>query len=84
MIAGPASITAAVTMPSLYGIFNSVMAILIGVSLNWVVMRKSKILGGFMLKHNIMNPMLRIFGLIVAAIGTQMVMNGIKTFVTNG
>lgn len=81
MIAGPASITAAVTMPSIYGMAVSVVAIVLGIAVNWLVMRYSGVLGRFMVKHNILNPLLRIFGLLIAAIGTQMIMNGIRAFV---
>ena len=81
MIAGPASITAVVTMPQIYGVWVSVAAVTVGMFLNWFVMRKSNILGNFLNKHNLLNPMSRIFGLIVAAIGVQMILNGLKIFI---
>ncbi len=82
MIAGPASITAVVTMPLLYGIWVSLAAVTVGILLNWIVMRKSNVLGSFLNKYNLLNPMSRIFGLIVAAIGVQMILNGLKTFIS--
>ncbi len=81
MIAGPASITAVVTMPSIYGVWEAVLAVTIGFFVNWLVMRNSHIIGGFMNRYNLLNPMTRIFGLIVAGIGVQMILNGIATFV---
>ncbi len=79
--AGPATITAAVTMPSLYGVWISLAAVSIGVAFNWVVMRNSNFLGELLNKYNLLNPLSRIFGLIVAAIGTQMILSGISVFV---
>ncbi len=81
MIAGPATITAVVTMPSMYGALVSFMAITLGIAFNWLVMRNSNRIGIFMSRYNLLNPTSRIFGLIVAAIGTQMVLNGISTYV---
>ena len=81
MIAGPASITAVVTMPLIYGIWISVTAVTVGIFINWIVMRKSNLLGTFLNKYNLLNPISRIFGLIVAAIGVQMILNGLKTFI---
>ncbi len=83
MIAGPASITAVVTMPQIYGLWVSIAAVTVGIFLNWLVMRKSNILGGFLSKYNLLNPMSRIFGLIVAAIGVQMILNGLKVYINS-
>ncbi len=80
MIAGPATITAVVTMPSMYGMWISLGAVTIAIALNWLIMRNSKFLGTLLSKYNLLNPMSRIFGLIVAAIGVQIVLNGLKTY----
>lgn len=82
MIAGPASITAVVTMPLIYGIWISMAALTVGIFINWIVMRNSNLLGTFLNKYNLLNPMSRIFGLIVAAIGVQMILNGLKAFIS--
>ena len=39
-------------------------------------------IGTVLSKYNLMNPLVRIFGLIVATIGTQMVLNGIRGFIS--
>ncbi len=83
MIAGPATITAVVAMPMTYGVGVAIAALVVAIFLNWLIMRESGVLGKFMVKYNILNPLLRIFGLIVAAIGMQMVFNGVKTFVSS-
>ncbi len=81
MIAGPATITAAVTMPSIYGWIISIVTVSIGIFLNWIIMRNAKFLGNILNKYNILNPLSRIFGLIVAAIGVQLILNGIHDYV---
>lgn len=81
MIAGPATITAAVSMPSMYGMPTALIAIILAIAINWVVMRNAAPIASFMNRYNILMPLIRIMGLIVAAVGTQMVFNGIGTFV---
>lgn len=81
MIAGPATITAVVTMPSIYGKVATMVAVTAAILLNLIIMRNAGKIAGFLVKQNILMPMIRITGLIVAAIGTQMIFNGIFTFI---
>lgn len=81
MIAGPATITAAVTMPSIYGQTVTLIAITLAVVINLVIMRNAGKIAEPLVKHNILMPLIRITGLIVAAIGAQMVFNGISTYI---
>jgi len=82
MIAGPATITAAVTFPAHYGHLITVVSIVIALSINLVFMLYASKIGGLMNKYNLLNPLIRIFGLIVATIGVQMILNGISGFVS--
>lgn len=82
MIAGPATITAAVTMPQLYGLWISLVAITTALALNWLIMRNSNAIGRFLNRFNLLNPSSRIFGLIVAAIGVQMILNGLRSYIS--
>lgn len=81
MIAGPATITAVVTMPSIYGQMTTLIAVTVAILLNLLIMRNAKHIAGVLVRHNIMLPLIRITGLIVAAIGAQMIFNGIATFI---
>ncbi|HIS33768.1 MAG TPA: MarC family protein [Candidatus Avirikenella pullistercoris] len=81
MIAGPATITAVVTMPAVYGRWTTIIAVILALLLNLVIMRNAGKIGKVLVKQNILMPMIRIIGLIVAAIGVQMVMNGIEAFI---
>lgn len=83
MIAGPATITATVTMPVVYGKLVSAIAIFTTLLINLIVMRNASRIGQVLTKYNMLMPLIRITGLIVAAIGVQMVLNGISTFVAS-
>lgn len=81
MIAGPATITAAVTFPAEYGHIATTIAILLSLGVNLIFMIYSSQIGKVMERFNLLNPLVRIFGLIVATIGGQMVLNGIRGFI---
>lgn len=80
MIAGPATITAAVSMPSIYGKVVTMCAVVAAIALNWLIMRNAIPISRVLIRHNILMPLIRITGLIVAAIGTQMIFNAVRTF----
>jgi multiple antibiotic resistance protein len=82
MIAGPATITAAVTFYADYGHVVTIISIVAALAVNLVFMLYANKIGKVLSKYNLMNPLVRIFGLIVATIGTQMVLNGIKGFIS--
>ena len=82
MIAGPASITAAVTFPATYGYLYTIIAITIGLLVNLICMLYASNISSFLTKYNFMNPLVRVFGLIVATIGIQMILNGLTEFIS--
>ncbi|MFN8257044.1 MAG: MarC family protein [Bacteroidales bacterium] len=82
MIAGPATITAAVTFPAHYGHLITIVSIVIALSINLAFMMYAAKIGGLLNRFNLLNPLIRIFGLIVATIGVQMILNGISGFIT--
>ena len=49
--------------------------------LNLLIMRNADRIGKFLVRQNMLMPLIRITALIVAAIGLQMILNGIETFV---
>ncbi len=81
MIAGPATITAAVTFPMQYGREMTIIAILFALAINLMCMLQARRIGNVLIKYNFMNPLIRIIGLIVATIGLQMIFDGISLFV---
>ncbi|WRQ32842.1 MarC family protein [Bacteroidales bacterium MB20-C3-3] len=81
MIAGPATITAAVTFPADYGHISTIIAIVLSLGINLIFMIYAAQIGRFLERFNLLNPLVRIFGLIVATIGIQMVLNGLRGFI---
>jgi multiple antibiotic resistance protein len=76
MIAGPATIAGAVSLPAKYGIPASSLSMLIALALNLAVMLLSSHISRFLDRHHIMGALIRITGLIVATIGIQMALDG--------
>lgn len=83
MIAGPATITAAVTFPAHYGKGITVVAIISALAINLILMLLARNIGRVLTKYNFMNALIRITGLIVATIGVQMVFTGIMNFIVS-
>jgi multiple antibiotic resistance protein len=81
MIAGPATITAAVTFPTHYGWAVTILSIFLALAVNLLLMLYSRTIGNVFTKYNVMNALIRITGLIVATIGVQMVFTGIVNFI---
>jgi multiple antibiotic resistance protein len=81
MIAGPATITAAVTFPAHYGRETTIIAIFLALAVNLAFMYYSQSVGKVLTRHNFMNALIRITGLIVATIGVQMIFTGITNFI---
>lgn len=81
MIAGPATITAAVTFPADYGHISTIIAIVLSLGINLIFMIYAAQIGRFLERFNLLNPLVRIFGLIVATIGIQMVLYGLRGFI---
>jgi multiple antibiotic resistance protein len=83
MIAGPATITAAVTFPAHYGQGITIASIFLALVINLLFMLYAASIGKFLTKYNFMNAFIRIIGLIVATIGVQMVFTGIANFMAS-
>ena len=81
MIAGPSTITAAVTFPIQYSRFVTIVAILLALAVNLVFLLQARRIGSFLIRYNFMNPLIRSIGLSVATIGLQMVFDRIALFI---
>lgn len=81
MIAGPATITASLTLSIQDGLFLSSTAMLIAITINMFLMFLSRPIGNFLKKFNILGALIRITGLIVITIGVQMVFNGLSSWI---
>lgn len=81
MIAGPATITAAVSFPAKYGISITALSICAAVAVNLLIMLAAPRITGILTRHNIMGALIRITGLIVATIGVQMILDGFSEYI---
>lgn len=80
MIAGPATITAAVSFPAEYGLAVTSFSIIAAIIVNLLLMLVSPQITGTLTRHNIMGALIRITGLIVATIGVQMILDGFREY----
>lgn len=80
MIAGPATITAALSFPAKFGMLPTLVSIVIADFVNILGMLFACNLSQVLKRHNLFGALIRITGLIVATIGAQMVLDGIKEY----
>ncbi len=81
MIAGPATITAALSFPSQYGMITTLICIIIAIIINFFVMFYAQAIGNVLKQYNLMGALIRITGLVVAAIGAQLMLDGIFAYI---
>ncbi|HAS81642.1 MAG TPA: MarC family protein [Verrucomicrobia bacterium] len=80
MIAGPASIAAAITLHAQEGYLRSGVAIVLAVAINHIVMMFSRQISNLLGRYNVLGALVRLTGLIVMSIGTQMVLDGVSAW----
>ncbi len=76
LIAGPGTMTAAITFASMHGIAITDICITIAIIINLVFMLLSHPINNFLEKLNATGPIIRITGLIVTAVAMQMIFSG--------
>ncbi len=81
MIAGPATLTAAIAFPSQYGMLITLTAIMMALLINLFIMLSAKKISGVLSEYNLMGALIRITGLVVATIGVQMILDGTAEYI---
>ena len=81
MIAGPATLTAAISFPAQHGILATIGPLIAAVALNALVMFSSQNISKAFKKYNLYGALIRITGLLVATIGMQMVCDGLLEYI---
>ncbi len=76
LIAGPGTITGALSFASEAGVLRALGCITLALALNLGVMLLAPWVGRFLERVNAVGPLIRITGLIVAAVAVQMVFDG--------
>jgi len=82
LIAGPATITAAVSLSFQRSMDLTLAAIGIAVAANLLLMLAAAPIGRCLTRFNLMGALIRITGLIVATIAAQMVLDGLSEWMT--
>ena len=78
MIAGPATITAAISLNTEHGYLLGASCITLAILGNLLVMLLYRHVSSFMVRYQLMGALVRITGLIVTAISVEMVFSGIE------
>lgn len=81
LIAGPATITAVISMTAQYSVVPVLIAISIALFVNLVIMILSRFIAKPLVRYNLLGVLIRIMGLFVASIGMNMMLSGATTFV---
>ncbi|MDD2710907.1 MAG: MarC family protein [Verrucomicrobiae bacterium] len=76
LIAGPGAMTAAIAFSAVNGFWRTSVSLLIALACNHVIMLASLWIGKVLEKLNATGPLIRISGLIVAAVAVQMIFQG--------
>ena len=77
LIAGPATITAAISRTAVYGPLTITLAMTLALLVNMLIMMSAMSLGRFLERWHLLGPLVRITGLFVASIGADMAISGI-------
>lgn len=82
LIAGPATITAVITLSAEYRMVLVLAALALALLTNLAAMLLSRAIARPLRHFNILGALIRITGLFVASIGVNMILTGIKTYVS--
>jgi multiple antibiotic resistance protein len=80
MIAGPATIAASIALHSQQGLLLPTISLFVALGINHLIMLFSQGIGRFLGHLHILGAIIRITGLIVMTIGTQMALDGIAAW----
>jgi multiple antibiotic resistance protein len=82
LIAGPGTITAAISFASTHGISITIVSLAMALVVNFCFMLSSVWIGKALTRFNVFGPLIRITGLIVTAVAVQMVLTGLSQWLT--
>ena len=78
LIAGPGTIAAAISSTAEFGLAMTAAALTLAIGVNFVVMLFSQPLNRLLERTHLLGPLIRLTGLIIAAVSVQMVISGIR------
>lgn len=80
LIAGPATITACISLRATAGPLVAGISIVVAVAINYLIMRASRSISRLLTGFNIMGAIIRITGLIVMTMGMQTLLDGLQVW----
>lgn len=78
LIAGPGTIAAAISSTAEFGLALTASALTLAISVNFVLMLFSRPINRILERTHLLGPLIRLTGLIIAAVSVQMVITGIR------
>ena len=78
LIAGPGTIAAAISGTAEFGLFSTSLALTLAIGINFVIMLFSPAINSFLGKIHALGPLIRLTGLIIAAVALQMIITGLR------
>lgn len=80
LIAGPGMITIVISSTIEFGFSTTSVAVAVAIFLNFLFMLSSRFITGLFERLHLMGPLIRLTGLLVAAVAVQMILTGIAEF----
>ena len=78
LIAGPGTIAAAISGTAEFGLLSTALSLTTAIGVNFVIMLFSPAINTFLGKVHAVGPLIRLTGLIIAAVAVQMIITGLK------
>jgi multiple antibiotic resistance protein len=80
LIAGPATITAVISMAAERGYAHTSVPLLLALAINLALMLLAAPIASFLRSHNVLGALIRLTGLVVATMGVQMALAGLRAW----
>lgn len=80
LIAGPGVIAATIAASIRSGIFPTIVSLFLAILINFAFMLFAGSINSFLRKTHLLGPLIRLTGLVIAAVALQMILNGIRLF----
>ena len=79
LIAGPGMIAAAIASSAQVGLFPTLLALFLALTINFAFMLFSSSINRILTHTHLLGPLIRLTGLVIAAVAMQMLINGLRT-----
>ena len=79
LIAGPGTIAAAISSTVQSGLLPTCLALTFAILVNFILMLFAHSINTFLTKTHLIGPLIRLTGLIIAAVAMQMILTGLRT-----